>query len=197
MSEGGAEKECQLISVVPAALHAEWVRRFSSLLAGFRPAALILAEPSQHMAELARLAAQAELALLLTDDIDTAATLGCGVHLNSAGAVAKARAALGGSAVIGASCGLSRHEAMVAGEEGADYVAFPLDPTNPEPAIDLSSWWSEVTEIPAALICREKIPEAGILHASSADFIMLWESAAAGESLEAAQAAGLSGADRG
>lgn len=81
-----------------------------------------------------------------------------GVHLGAdVGSVGKARRALGGDAIVGAFCAASRHDGMVAGEAGADYVAFgPTRAVDPggagggagHAAHDLFAWWAEMIEIP-------------------------------------------------
>lgn len=82
-----------------------------------------------------------------------------GVHLGAdAGAVGKARRMLGEDAIVGAFCAASRHDGMVAGEAGADYVAFGptravVDPGGAgsgagHAAHDLFAWWAEMIEIP-------------------------------------------------
>ena len=77
-----------------------------------------------------------------------------GVHLNDgARTVRYARKELGAEAIVGAFCGVSRHEGMGAGEAGADYVCFgpvgtsALGTTEPAPR-ELFEWWSEVIEVP-------------------------------------------------
>src|SRR5690606_24035367 len=67
--------------------------------------------------------------------------------------VREARKALGADAIVGAFCGVTRHEGMNAGEAGADYVAFgPVGETLLGGAAradrDLFAWWSEMIEIP-------------------------------------------------
>ena len=77
-----------------------------------------------------------------------------GVHLTDAArSVRKTRKDLGADAIIGAHCGVSSHEGMSAGENGADYIAFgpvgdsPLgDGTRAEH--DLFAWWSQMIELP-------------------------------------------------
>ncbi len=77
-----------------------------------------------------------------------------GVHLtDGARTVRKARKALGADAIVGAFCGQSRHEGMIAGEAGADYVCFgPVgdsalgDGTRAD--LGLFAWWSEMIELP-------------------------------------------------
>jgi thiamine-phosphate pyrophosphorylase len=77
-----------------------------------------------------------------------------GVHLtDGARSVRKVRADLGGDAIVGAFCGVSKHDGMTAAEIGADYVSFgPVgrtalgsgDTAPPE----LFAWWSEMIEVP-------------------------------------------------
>ncbi|PIE06433.1 MAG: thiamine phosphate synthase [Rhodobacterales bacterium] len=77
-----------------------------------------------------------------------------GVHFSDgARHVRKARADLGPDAIVGADCAASRHEGLIAGENGADYVSFsPVgapglgDGTLAER--DLFQWWSEMIEVP-------------------------------------------------
>ena len=66
------------------------------------------------------------VALIINDRADLAQQAGAqGVHLGQGdGSVAAARALLGADADIGVTCHDSRHLAMIAAEEGADYVAF-------------------------------------------------------------------------
>lgn len=77
-----------------------------------------------------------------------------GVHLtDGARSVRKARKDLGADAIIGAHCGVTRHEGISAGEAGADYVAFgPVGETGlgtgQRAEFDLFEWWSEMIEVP-------------------------------------------------
>ena len=76
-----------------------------------------------------------------------------GVHLtDGARSVRKVRKDLP-EAIIGAHCGITRHEGMSAGEAGADYVCFgPIGATplgdGSHADWDLFEWWSEVIEVP-------------------------------------------------
>ena len=96
-----------------------------------------------------------DIALVIADHQGMVERLGLdGLHLNDgARGVRAARKALGGDAIVGANCGALRHDGMIAGETGADYVAFspvgdsPLgDGTRAER--DLFAWWSEMIEVP-------------------------------------------------
>ncbi len=77
-----------------------------------------------------------------------------GVHLtDGARLVRKVRKDLGPDAIVGAFCGVTRHEGMNAAEAGADYAAFgPIGATplgdGTQVEFDLFQWWSEVIEMP-------------------------------------------------
>lgn len=116
-----------------------------------------------------------DVAFILNDRADLAAQLGAdGVHLGQDdGDVAAARQLLGREAQIGVTCHDSRHLAMEAAEDGANYVAFgAFFPTmtketshRPDPAI--LKWWTTLSPLPCVAIggitptnCRPLI-EAG------------------------------------
>jgi thiamine-phosphate pyrophosphorylase len=132
-----------------------------------------LAEPLQ------RICADADVAFIVNDSMALAKRLGAdGVHLGqSDGGIGEARALLGPAAQIGRTCHDSRHLAMEAGEQGADYVAFgAFHPTTtkpshyrPEPAI--LTWWSTVFEIPCVAIGGITPDNARTLVEAGADFI--------------------------
>ena len=77
-----------------------------------------------------------------------------GVHLmDGARSVAAARKALGEDAIVGTWCAQSRHDAMTAGELGADYVSFgPVGQTALDDGAraprELFEWWSLMIEVP-------------------------------------------------
>lgn len=113
------------------------------------------------------------MALLARDEPDAEAN---GVHLAAAAEVAAARARLGRHAVIGASCGRSRHAGMVAGEAGADYVMFgDLDRAGEagDELFELVGWWSELFVIPCAAAVLPDPDLAAGLVASGADLVAL------------------------
>ncbi|MFN3846640.1 MAG: thiamine phosphate synthase, partial [Paracoccaceae bacterium] len=67
--------------------------------------------------------------------------------------VRKARKDLGSDAIVGAFCGVTRHEGISAGEAGADYVSFgPIGDSalgqGSQVDFDLFEWWSEMIEVP-------------------------------------------------
>lgn len=132
-----------------------------------------LAEPLQ------RICSDAEVAFIVNDSISLAKRLGAdGVHLGQQdGEIREARDVLGLNAQIGRTCHDSRHLAMAAGEEGADYVAFgAFYPTTtkpsdyrPDPAI--LSWWASIFEIPCVAIGGITPANAAPLVAAGADFV--------------------------
>ena len=115
---------------------------------------------------------------MLDGNAGLAAELGCdGVHLDRPEAYSGARRLLGGARMIGVSAGDSRHVAIEAAEDGADYVSFgPFFPSTTKQAPSLADaeivcWWSELMEIPCVAVggltpgnCRPLV-EAG------ADFV--------------------------
>lgn len=132
---------------------------------------------------LCPLAQQHNVAVLLNDRPDLARDLGCdGVHIgqNDMG-YAQARALLGDRAIVGVTCHASRHLAMLAGDAGADYVAFGafFDTTTKDvtkdnaarPTPDILTWWQEVMEPPCVAIGGVTPENGDILAAAGADFL--------------------------
>ncbi|MEP2782063.1 MAG: thiamine phosphate synthase [Pseudoruegeria sp.] len=96
-----------------------------------------------------------DVALVIDNHVMMVERLGLdGVHLlDGSRSVRKTRKELGPDAIVGAFCHASSHDGLVAGEAGADYVAFgpvgttPLGDGTTAPT-DLFQWWSEVVEVP-------------------------------------------------
>jgi thiamine-phosphate pyrophosphorylase len=117
------------------------------------------------------------VAFLVHDDLPLALELGAdGLHLSRTTMIRTARGALGDGWIIGAACGTSRHQAMTAGEEGADYVAFgTLDRAVDEELTGLVGWWSELFVLPC-LACAAGGPEAAsALALAGADLVAACE----------------------
>ena len=96
-----------------------------------------------------------DVALVIETHLSLVERLGLdGVHLtDGARSVRAARKALGADAIVGAYCGVSRHDGMIAGESGADYVSFgPVSATalgdGNVADHDLFEWWSQMIEVP-------------------------------------------------
>ena len=136
-------------------------------------AAALLAEPLQ------RICADREVAFIVNDSISLAKRLSAdGVHLGqSDGEVKDARQRLGREAQIGVTCNNSRHRAMEAGEEGADYVAFgaffpsSTKQTEFQAEPDLLRWWQEIFELPCVAIGGITPENCAPLVQAGADFL--------------------------
>lgn len=98
--------------------------------------------------------------LLMNDRPDLALDTGCdGVHVGQDDApYPEARALLGANAMIGVTCKASRHLAVAAAEQGADYVAFGAffpsgtkQATVPAP-LSVVEWWSGIATVPSVAI---------------------------------------------
>ena len=103
-----------------------------------------------------------------------------GLHLSQAEFnLLDLRMSLPKDAMIGLDCGTSRHLAMEAAEQGADYVGFHQKAqTGGEPLV---KWWNDLAEIPAVPLDAASLEEAIIL-AKHSDFLRppdgMWQSAA-------------------
>ncbi|MGI4746317.1 MAG: thiamine phosphate synthase [Janthinobacterium lividum] len=119
-----------------------------------------------------------DVAFILNDRPDLAVRSGCdGAHIGAEDMdVAQARTVLG-DLQLGVSCYDSRDAAMVAGEAGADYVAygafFPSSTKETEIRADpdLLRWWSEMMELPVVAIGGITADNCGTLVAAGADFL--------------------------
>ena len=125
-----------------------------------------------------------DITFILNDNAALAKEIGAdGVHLGQEdGDVSQARELLGNDAIIGVSCHASRHLAMQAGDDGADYVAFgafyPTQSKSAEalqhwgtPTPDIVEWWVEVAELPCVAIGGITPENAAPLINAGADFI--------------------------
>lgn len=119
------------------------------------------------------LAQERAVAFLLQDQSATAAETGCdGVHLSGPEAYPTAREDLGEDAIVGVGCGASRHDAMLAGEGGADYVAFGSPEPAPRPADPrLLTWWQELMTLPCVAFGAESPVACAELAGAGADFV--------------------------
>lgn len=123
--------------------------------------------------------AAADVAFLLNDRADLAAKAGAdGVHIGqSDGGIAEARKLLGPEKTIGRTCHDSRHLAMEAGEQGADYVAFgafyetTTKPSHYRPTPAILGWWTTLSQLPCVAIGGIFPENAAPLVAAGADFI--------------------------
>lgn len=120
-------------------------------------------------------------AFILNDYPKIAADIGAdGVHLGEDDMpVAQARKIVGPEMIIGASCHASRHRAMEAGEDGADYVSFgafrhtETKAPHERPDPEILAWWSTYTVLPCVAIGGIKAHNLAPLVRAGADFIAL------------------------
>jgi thiamine-phosphate pyrophosphorylase len=115
-------------------------------------------------------------ALLLDGHADLVAPAEAdGAHLTGTEAFLAAVPALKPSRIAGCGGLATRHDAMVAGESGADYVMFGesgVDGSQPtfDAVIERVAWWSEVLTIPCVAYA-ESLDQAEALAQAGADFV--------------------------
>lgn len=120
-----------------------------------------------------------DVAFIINDDPELARELGAdGVHVGQGDMpVKKARAIVGGDAIVGATCHDSRHLAMEAAEQGADYIAFgafyPTATKTPKghPDPEILTIWSTFTNVPCVAIGGITVDNCAPLIEAGADFI--------------------------
>ena len=105
-----------------------------------------------------------------------------GLHLNTMDhVIVDLRMSLPRDAMVGINAGTSRHTAMEAAEQGADYVAFnQKSQTVGEPLI---KWWNDIAEIPAVPFDAVTLSELATILPHNPDFIRpsddMWQSSEA------------------
>jgi thiamine-phosphate pyrophosphorylase len=115
-------------------------------------------------------------ALLMAGHAEIAAHAGAdGAHLTGIEALNAAFGTLKPARIAGCGGLMSRHDAMLAAEAGADYVMFgEPDARNRRPSfdavLDRVVWWAEVFEIPCVGFAAT-MQEAADLAAAGADFV--------------------------
>ena len=135
---------------------------------------------------LAPIVQEAGAALLLDGHVDLVARGGAdGAHLSGIAALEEALPSLKPDRIAGVSGLATRHDAMTAGELGADYVLFGEPDENgqrPSAAAiaDRLQWWDELFEMPSVGFAGT-LEEAGAFAAAGADFILagdfIWNAA--------------------
>ncbi len=118
------------------------------------------------------------VAFLLNDRPDLAVSLGCdGAHIGQTDLAAPAARKILKELTMGVTCHGSRHLAMQAGEDGADYVAFGAfypSATKEPPAmaeLEILEWWSRMMEIPCVAIGGITAGNCAPLVQAGADFL--------------------------
>ena len=117
--------------------------------------------------------------LIMNDRADLAVKTGCdGVHIGQQDDTCTgARKTVGDNRIVGVTCHDSRHLAMIAGEQGADYVAFgAFFPTTTKDAqfradIETLEIWHETMQVPAVAIGGITLANCRPLVEAGADFL--------------------------
>jgi thiamine-phosphate pyrophosphorylase len=123
-----------------------------------------------------------DVAVIVDGHLDIVARAGAdGCHIGDVAALRSAAAALKPSRILGAGNLTSRHDAMLAGESGADYVMFgEPDAEGARPSlaaiVERIEWWAEVFEIPCVAFAAN-VDEIEPLCAAGADFIAFGDAA--------------------
>ena len=137
------------------------------------------AEITEAIRVLGPVARAHDAALILNDDPALDARLDCdGVHVGQSDSpYAQARRLMGRDRIVGVTCHDSRHLAMEAAEQGADYVAFgAFFPTSTKDVAtraepEILSVWQETMETPCVAIGGITADTARGLAAAGADFL--------------------------
>jgi thiamine-phosphate pyrophosphorylase len=143
----------------------------------------------RHLETMAPVIDRRGTALLIEDAPDLAIAAGAGadgVHVSDPGGLKRALAALKPDRIVGAGGLKTRHDAMVAGEAGADYVMFgESDAAGRRPSLEALlervAWWAELFEVPCVGFASD-LDEVSRLVKAGADFIaasdLVWNNAA-------------------
>jgi thiamine-phosphate pyrophosphorylase len=128
--------------------------------------------------QIATIVQRRDVALLLDGQPELVGRAGAdGAHLTGIDALIAALPALKPDRIAGAGGLRSRHDAMLAGESGADYVMFgevgPGGKTPPFPAVEERvKWWAELVEVPCVGYASDAGEVAALVQAG-ADFVAL------------------------
>jgi thiamine-phosphate pyrophosphorylase len=164
---------------------ASLIARLPALLSGADIAAVLLRlKPADerglinHVKSLAAPIQNAGAALLLDGHVELVARCGAdGAHLASLAALKEALPNLKPDRIAGVGGLTTRHESMVAGEHGADYVLFgEVDAHGRRPSMEAVgerlSWWAELFEPPCVGYATSP-EEAHEFVRAGADFILV------------------------
>jgi thiamine-phosphate pyrophosphorylase len=198
---------CQLYLISPLEVGGDFPARLERALSApegkspitafqFRVKGLDQHEAADLAKPLQEICAAHDVAFIVNDNVALARRLNAdGVHLGQHdGSVRDAREELGREAQIGVTCHGSRHLAMDAGEQGADYVAFgAFFPSTTKDAghqadIELIEFWSGLFEIPSVAIGGITPENCQPILDAGADFIAVSGAIWNGDEVAAVQA---------
>jgi thiamine-phosphate pyrophosphorylase len=179
---------CRLYLITPPAIGdlAVFARTLGEALAAGDVGALQLrlkgasdAQVADAVGSLLQVARARDVAFILNDRPDLAAQLDCdGVHVGQEDApYVEARRLMGQERIVGVTCHASRHLAMEAAEDGADYVAFgAFFPTRTKEAktraeLEILEVWQETMLTPCVAIGGITVENCRPLVAAGADFL--------------------------
>jgi len=109
----------------------------------------------ETIAAIKKTAHDNDIAILIKDQFDLVTELHIdGVHVTGeADQLKTARETLGQDYIVGAEANLSRHEAMLMGELGADYIAFSGG--TDEDITEMCAWWTPLFQIPCVAFYQD------------------------------------------
>jgi thiamine-phosphate pyrophosphorylase len=176
---------CRLYLITPPVLPADFADQLAAALDAGDVAAVQLrlkdvpdAEVIRAIERLRPVAQSRDVAFLINDRPELAKQHGCdGAHVGQTDMKAPVARKILGDLMLGVTCHGSRHLAMQAGEDGADYVAFgaffPTTTKTPPAMADVETlaWWAEVMEVPCVAIGGITEKNCGPLVRAGADFL--------------------------
>lgn len=181
---------CQLYLISPLETGGDFPARLEKALEADRASGLVTAFQfrvkglDQHQAArlaspLQEICAAHEVGFIVNDDVALARRIQAdGVHLGQQDASPRdAREELGQDVQIGVTCHDSRHLAMEAGEQGADYVAFgafypsETKQSDHRPEPEILEWWQGMFELPCVAIGGITPGNCAPLVKAGADFL--------------------------
>jgi thiamine-phosphate pyrophosphorylase len=173
------------LATPPGADAAALAERLPALLAGLDVAAVLIETPENDLRgriesakRLVRPIQAAGAACLIDGGADIVARAGAdGAHLRGLAALKEALPGLKPDRIAGCGELETRHDAMTAGEIGADYVLFgERDARGRRPGshaiAERLDWWAELFE-PPCVAFAETLTEAAGFAAAGADFVLV------------------------
>ena len=139
--------------------------------------------PAAKLQSIVKLVQNHNAAALLTDNAKLVVQMGAdGIHISSGPQLQaryiETRGHLG-DLTIGVCAGKSRHDAMMLGELGADYIGFGAPQVVQDQVKakvirrDLIAWWAELFEVPCVAFDADGDVEIATLARAGADFVTI------------------------